>query len=95
MLRGINRSIIEINETESKYFEKILIFVKPEFATLTEDKLKKEANRAISKMTSEPMGLKRGTPIRKRMAARRRKRVLLVSSFLVSVIIAVILFKVF
>lgn len=31
MLRGTNRSVIEINETGNKYFEKALIFVKPEF----------------------------------------------------------------
>lgn len=43
MLRGINRSIIEINETNNKYFEKVLVFVKPEFVAEPKDKLKKEA----------------------------------------------------
>ena len=95
MLRGINRSIIEINETESKYFEKILIFVKSEFGTLSEDKLKKEANRLVSKMSAEPMGLKRNMPVRKRMAARRRKRAMLVCSVLITIIAAIILIKIF
>ena len=41
MLRGTNRSIIEINETGNKYFEKVLIFVKPEFYADPADHLKK------------------------------------------------------
>lgn len=95
MLRGTNRSIIEINETENKYFERILIFVKPEFGSLPDDRLKKEATRLVGTMTGEPVGLRRTASVRRRMAMRKRKRALIISALLGITILAVILFKIF
>lgn len=46
MLRGINKQIIEINDTGSNYFEKILFFVKSE--NFNENiKLEEEARRIM------------------------------------------------
>ena len=73
MLRGINRSIIEINETENRYFEKIIVFVRPEFGGLSQSQLQKEAVRMVSNMSALPMGLKRRTSARRRAALKRRK----------------------
>ena len=33
MIKGINRQIIEINQTGSLYYEKALLIVKPEFSS--------------------------------------------------------------
>lgn len=32
LLRGVNRQIIEINETDDIYFEKAVLYVRPEYA---------------------------------------------------------------
>lgn len=44
MIKGVNRQVVEVKETESEYFERILFFVKPEFAYLSEGKLKDRAD---------------------------------------------------
>lgn len=51
MLRGTNRSVIEINETGSKYFEKVLVFVRPEFSARPTEILKKDAIATIQNYT--------------------------------------------
>lgn len=47
MIKGVNRQVIEINQTESEYFEKMLLFVKPEFAGMSEKKLREKAGGII------------------------------------------------
>lgn len=73
MLRGINRSIIEINETENRYFEKVIVFVRPEFGGMPKSHLQKEAMRMVSNMSTQPVGLKRRVSARRRSAIKRRK----------------------
>ena len=82
MLRGTNRSIIEINETENKYFERALLFVKPEFVSLSPERLNREAKRLIGSLTFSPMGLGRQASARKRAAKKRKRRILLISGIL-------------
>ncbi len=50
MLRGTNRSVIEINSTDSKYFEKIIFFIKPEYHTVPKYILKNEAESTAEKL---------------------------------------------
>lgn len=76
MLRGVNRSIIEISETESRYFEKILIFVKPEFGSLPPQKLNSEARRLLNGMTYSPVGLGKSASARYRAGVRKRRRII-------------------
>ena len=47
MLRGINRNIIEINDTENQYFDKVILFVNPEFSRDDISRLNKEGRRFI------------------------------------------------
>ncbi len=39
MIRGVNRQIIEINDTQSEFFEKAIFFVRADKDTLSEKKL--------------------------------------------------------
>ena len=94
MLRGTNRSIIEINETENKYFEKILIFVKPEFGSLPPERLTREANKMIGGFSFSPMGLARNTTARHRAAARKRRN-LLIAGGLVLLVATFVIIKIF
>lgn len=92
MLRGTNRSIIEINETENKFFEKILIFVKPEFGSLPPETLSKEANKVIYAMNSVPLGMGRITA-RKRAKLRLRRKVTLLAATLIIAAATIVLIK--
>jgi len=93
MLRGTNRSIIEISETENKYFERALLFVKPEFGNMPPERLNKEAKRMIGMLTFSPVGLGRQVSARKRAAQRRRKKLLIISGILL-LIAAVTVWKI-
>lgn len=48
MIKGVNRQVLEIHDTGVDCFEKALFFVKPEYATLSEKKLKEKALRTFS-----------------------------------------------
>ena len=93
MLRGVNRSIIEISETESRYFEKILIFVKPEFGSLPPQKLNNEARRLLNGVTYSPMGLTKSVSARYRATMKRRRRITI--SCLASIVIGLIVWLAF
>ncbi|MBQ3088304.1 MAG: hypothetical protein IJC36_01590 [Clostridia bacterium] len=82
MLRGTNRSIIEINETENRYFEKALLFVKPEYINLSPERLNREALRMIGSLSFSPMGLGRQVTARRRAAQKRRRKILFISGTL-------------
>lgn len=43
MIKGVNHQVVEVSQTQSEYFERILFFVKPEYASLSEGKLRDRA----------------------------------------------------
>lgn len=43
MLKGVNRQVVEIPQPQSRYFEKIILFVKPEFSGLPQARLSRAA----------------------------------------------------
>ena len=53
MLKGVNHRVLEVSQPECAYFEKVLFFVKPEFSSVSESKLKNRADSFI-KSTSAP-----------------------------------------
>lgn len=55
MLRGVNRQVIEISETDCEYFERVLFFVKPECVCVSEGKLRERANAIAGKTDRPPM----------------------------------------
>ena len=61
MIRGINRQVVEVTETGCEYFERILFFVKPEYASLSASKLKEQASKitALSGAPPKPKKSKR------------------------------------
>lgn len=58
MIKGVNRQIIEINQTGSLYYEKALLIVKPEFSSAQQQLLEREALRLLKKMDA-PSSYKR------------------------------------
>jgi len=55
MLRGVNRQVIEISETDCEYFERVLFFVKPECVNVSEGRLRERANAIAGKTDKPPM----------------------------------------
>lgn len=91
MIKGINKRIIEVNDTGSDYFEKVLFIVKDNKADLRN--LHLEADRVVNAyFPNNSIFLKDGY-LRKRM--RKRKFLTLFASILSVVVIsvAILLFK--
>ena len=53
MIKGVNKQVLEVTNTENPYFEKIIFFVKPEYGNEDRAKLKKEAE-ALAKTAGKP-----------------------------------------
>ena len=39
MVKGVNKTVIEINETGSKYFERVVFYISPEYSFMSQNKL--------------------------------------------------------
>ena len=68
MVKGVNRTVIEVNDTGSKVFEKIVFYVSPQYGNLNAKALSKAANEISLGIDSYP---KKRT-VRQRMKIRRR-----------------------
>ena len=67
MIRGVNKRIIEITDTGSEYFERALMFVRPDSSDLPDSALEEEAMKLVSAMSRPP------SEKRKRRHAKRRR----------------------
>ena len=54
MIKGVNRQVVEVQETDCDYFERILFFVKPEYASLSEGKIRERASLIAGKTSAAP-----------------------------------------
>lgn len=59
MIKGVNKQILEVTNTENPYFEKIIFFIKPEYKNEDRKKLQKEAE-ALATITQKPPKTKIG-----------------------------------
>lgn len=66
MLKGVNRRIIEINNTENEFFEKAIVFVNPRYNNSDDAVLKKEADGYISSLYKNGDGFLRNEAAKKR-----------------------------
>lgn len=64
MIKGVNRQVLEITNTENPYFERIIFFVKPEYGNEDRAKLKKEAESYASSAGKPPKSRKTKKEIR-------------------------------
>lgn len=44
MIKGVNRQVVEVRETDCDYFERIIFFIKPEYASISEGKIRERAS---------------------------------------------------
>ena len=54
MIKGINRQVVEVRETGNECFERILFFVKPEYAGMSEGKIRERADMVTKTATAPP-----------------------------------------
>lgn len=59
MLKGINRSIIEVNDTGNEYYERAILIVKPEYSSVQREILESEAREMLHAMDA-PSIMKHG-----------------------------------
>ena len=53
MIKGVNKKIIEVNHPESIYFEKAVLYLRPEVRELPAEVTREEAEKYISMITPE------------------------------------------
>ncbi len=53
MLKGVNKSVIEINCTDHGYFERVILFVKPEQSCMSDKRLRGEAEKYIDLISGD------------------------------------------
>lgn len=84
MVKGVNKTVIEVNNTGSKIFDRIVFYVNPSCSNLSA----KNLNRAIKSFTFDldNRAGKGYSSLRKRMLLRRRLTICLAS---VAVLLAV------
>ena len=53
MIKGVNKKIIEVNHPESIYFEKAVLYLRPEVRELPAEVTREEAEKYIAMITPE------------------------------------------
>lgn len=88
MVKGVNKTVIEVNNTGSKMFEKIVLYVTPEYGNLSAKQLRRAAGSLV--LGFEDM--KPTTSVRKRIA--RKKKILYgcIGGFVVVLLTVLVLF---
>ena len=54
MIKGVNHQVVEVNDTSSEYFERIIFFVKPEYSFVSEGKIRERAAKIAGSSTMPP-----------------------------------------
>lgn len=89
MVKGVNKQIIEINGEDSDYFDRAILFVKPERKFLTKKNLEKQANSYVSGL--EGKSVKEKKPFFSKTTVLKYLAAAAGSSLLTSIIMAGIL----
>ncbi len=83
MLKGVNKSVIEVSCPESGYFERAILFVRPEQSCMSSKRLQNEARRYIDLLDCPSL------PPRAGEADPKRKRLILLGIFTATLGVAV------
>ena len=59
MIKGVNHQVVEVNKPACEYFDKVLFFVKPEYASVGNAKISEKAN-SIAISTGSPPRARKG-----------------------------------
>ena len=87
MVKGVNKQIIEINNTGSSYFERVLLFVAPGKCDKSEEELKNEAKSYLLNLSSE---FKTATGLRQHVKNKKKKSIIFFSVLSSAVILTAV-----
>ncbi len=78
MVKGVNKSVIEITDTGNRYFSKVILFVSPEYVNKNSRRLTAEAGELIKSLhrADDVLSLRKAVMKERR----RRRKILYVSS---------------
>ena len=88
MVKGVSKTIIEVNNTGSKLFEKIVFYVTPEYGNLSAKQLKRAAAEFSFNYDST---LAKNPALRKRYKTKQRMKILAVCVSVLVILGAVLL----
>lgn len=54
MIKGVNHRVVEVTDTQSEYFDRIIFFVKPEYCDTSEGKIREKAKVIADVATAPP-----------------------------------------
>ena len=93
MVKGVNKTVIEVNNTDNKYFEKIVFYVTPEYGNLSAKQLRSAAEKFCYNFESE-IKCKAPVTLRKRVQKKKRIRLglLLVAFAVVMGVVSAVVF---
>ena len=83
MIKGVNKQVLEINETSSSFFEKAIFFVRPEYSGMSEGKLREKACSEMNGICAVPR-------VKGPRSGRKHSYFLLCSCFLCGVIVGIL-----
>ncbi|WP_028516591.1 hypothetical protein [Ruminococcus flavefaciens] len=83
MIKGVNKKIIEINNPDSLYFEKAVLYLRPNVTIFPETISQKEAQRILSSLLPHEN--------RKRSFFRNRRYILITAMILIIIAILLLL----
>ena len=55
MIKGVNKQVLEISETQNGFFEKAIFFVKPEYSGMSEGRLRESAKKEMENAGKPPV----------------------------------------
>ncbi len=53
MVKGVNKKVIEINDTGNEVFEKVVLYIKPQYSVLSNKELNREAKVILKNYSIE------------------------------------------
>ena len=83
MIKGVNKQVLEILETENGFFEKAIFFVKPEYTGMSEGRLRETAKNEMNNIGTLPTS-------KFQKKSRRKEIALLVGCFIVGLIVGMV-----
>lgn len=75
MVKGVNKTIIEVNETGNEYFEKIILYVSPKYSSANSFKIKKAVGEELKRINGNTV--KKGNSLRKMIKMKNRRRIII------------------
>lgn len=86
MVKGVNKSIIEVNNTGSEMFEKIVFYVSPKFSSLSSKSLQMATNEIENTLL---LSCSSADSLRDRIKYKnKKKRIIVCSSIIFSLCVA-------